>query len=80
MVRTQVYLTRQEREGLARLAAATGKKPSELIREAIDRLLEERSDARRQAVLDAAAGMWKDRDDLPDARSLRADWDRDAQR
>lgn len=31
---------------------------------------------RRQEALDRAAGMWKDRTDLPDFRSLRASWDR----
>ena len=41
MVRTQVYLTERERSELAALAKATGKKQSELIREAVDRLIEQ---------------------------------------
>ncbi len=60
----------------AALAEATGKKQSELIREAVDRLIEQSSAKRRDAVLDRAAGIWKDRDDLPDPRALRAEWDR----
>ena len=76
MVRTQVYLTEKERDELAALAAATGKKQSELIREAVDRLIEQSTAKRRDAVLDRAAGMWKDRDDLPDFRALRVEWDR----
>jgi len=76
MVRTQVYLTEKERDELAALAEATGKKQSELIREAVDRLIEQSSAKRRDAVLDRAAGMWKDRDDLPDVRGLRVEWDR----
>ena len=76
MVRTQVYLTRKERDELAALAKATGKKQSELIREAVDRLIQQSAAKRRTAVLDRAAGLWKGRDDLPDSRSLRAQWDR----
>lgn len=75
MIRTQVYLTKTEREELAALADATGKKQSELIREAVDRLIAQSAAKRSQAILDRAAGMWKDRHDLPDM--LRTKWDRD---
>jgi len=37
MVRTQVYLTENQREELAAIAKAEGKKQSELIREALER-------------------------------------------
>ena len=76
MVRTQIYLTEQERTGLATLSKATGMKLSELIREAVNRLIAQSSRGRRDAVLNAAAGLWKDRDDLPDLTVTRADWDR----
>ena len=76
MVRTQLYLTEKERDELAALAKATGKNQSELIREAVDRLIEQFSSKRRNAVLDRAAGMWKGRNDLPDFRALRLEWDR----
>ena len=76
MIRTQVYLSEKERAGLAALANATGKGQSELVREAVDRLIEQRGSERRNAVLDRAAGMWKDRTDLPDFRALRQEWDR----
>ncbi len=77
MVRTQIYLTEEERAGLIALAKTSGKKQSELIREAIDRFLTLFDDVRYRAVIDNAAGMWKDRDDLPDFRAYRQSWDRD---
>ena len=40
MVRTQIYLTKDERDGLNAVAKSTGKKQSELIREALDRFLD----------------------------------------
>jgi hypothetical protein len=77
MVRTQVYLTEKERAELAALARATGKRQSELIREAVDCFFAQSAAKQRDAVLQRAAGMWRDRNDLPDFRSLRAGWDRD---
>jgi len=77
MVRTQVYLTEREREELAALSEATGKTRGELIRQAVDGLISQSVARRRDAVLRRAAGMWKDRDDLPDFTAVRAEWDRD---
>ncbi len=76
MIRTQVYLTEQERNGLLALAEASGKKQSELIRDAIDRLLTQSEKTRLKAALRNAAGMWKDRDDLPDFEATRRSLDR----
>ena len=76
MIRTQIYLTDRQRAELAALSKALGKKQSELIREAVDRLIEEMSGSRREAVLREAAGIWRNRKDLPDFRALRAEWDR----
>jgi len=80
MIRTQIYLTERERAGLTALSAVTGKAQSELIREAVDNLIAQRSKNRRQAVLDKAAGMWRDRKDLPDFAAIRKEWDRKARR
>lgn len=77
MVRTQIYLTEDEKEGLDTLAKSTDKKQSELIREAVDRLLDLATGDRRKSVLNEAAGMWKNRTDLPDFAALRRSWDRD---
>lgn len=76
MVRTQVYLTEEEREGLGSLAESTGKKQAQLIREAVDRMLDSVSERRRAAVLSRAAGLWRDRSDLPDFHAVRQSWDR----
>jgi Arc/MetJ-type ribon-helix-helix transcriptional regulator len=76
MVRTQIYLTERQRDELAAIAKTAGKKQSELIREAVDRLIEEEGRGKREAVLRQAAGIWKERTDLPDFRAIRAEWDR----
>ena len=76
MVRTQIYLTSEERDGLEAMARATGRKQSELIREAVDRWLESAAESGRSAGLQAAAGLWRDRDDLPDFDAVRRSWDR----
>ena len=76
MVRTQIYLTERQRDELAAIAKATGKKQSELIREAVDRLIDQSGRSRRETILREAAGIWKDRKDLPDFRASRAEWDK----
>ena len=76
MVRTQVYLTERERKGLNNVSKVTGKKQSELIREAVDRFLALAEGDQREAVLREAAGMWRQRRDLPGFASERRSWDR----
>ncbi|KPK34778.1 MAG: CopG family transcriptional regulator [Phycisphaerae bacterium SG8_4] len=76
MVRTQIYLTESQREELAAIARAEGKKQSELIREAIDRLIDQAGANRRRVILRETAGIWKDRTDLPDFRTIRTEWGR----
>jgi metal-responsive CopG/Arc/MetJ family transcriptional regulator len=76
MVRTQIYLTDHQRAELDAIAKTSGKKQSELIREAVDRLIDQESHHRREIVLQEAAGIWKDRTDLPDFEAKRSDWDR----
>ena len=76
MVRTQIYLTERQRDELAAIAKTEGKKQSELIREAVDRLIDQAGHSRREAVLREAAGIWKNRTDLPDFKATRAQWDR----
>lgn len=76
MVRTQIYITDRERQGLRGLAKATGKTQSELIRVAIDRFLAASLPGERLALLRQGRGLWKAREDLPDFGELRRSWDR----
>ena len=71
MVRTQIYLTEEERAALRRLAEARGTTQSALIREAVDQVIEAAQEESRLARLRAARGIWADRDDLPNPRELR---------
>lgn len=76
MVRTQIYLTERQRSELAAIAKTAGKKQSELIREAVDRFIDQSSARRRDAILKETAGIWKKRRDLPDFKAIRSGWDR----
>ena len=77
MVRTQIYLTEDQRAEIAEIAGRSGKRRSEVIREAVDCFIEQKSRGRREAILREAAGIWRDRTDLPDFDALRRGWDRD---
>ena len=76
MVRTQIYLTEQQRDQLAAIAKSARKKQSELIREAIDQFLNQAGKSYKELVLRETAGIWKNRKDLPDFKTIRAEWDR----
>jgi len=76
MIRTQIYLKERQFGELKALSKRSGVKQSELIREAIDYLLERESRGRREHVLQKTAGIWKDRTDIPDFRVGRGEWGR----
>lgn len=76
MVRTQIYLTEEERAGLQSVSKATGRKQSDLIREAVDRFLDLAEGSQRHSILREAAGLWQDREDVPDVAAMRRSWDR----
>ena len=76
MVRPQIYLTEAERSALKAIARQTGQKQSELIRQAIDRLIEGFQPGERRARLQMGRGMWQERADLPDFTTLRLEMDR----
>jgi hypothetical protein len=76
VIRTQVYLTEYEKQALLTLASKSGKKQSELIREAIDSFIAKISTEKRDDIFDKLSGMWADRDESFSAESLRKDWER----
>ena len=76
MVRTQIYLTEQQRAELAAIADHRGQRQSEVIREAVDRFIDQNNHRRREAILRRAAGLWRDRAEAPDLDALRRGWDR----
>jgi hypothetical protein len=76
MVRTQIYLTEEEKAGVDAVAKTTAKTQSEIIREAVDLFLDLTRGDRRTTILGEAAGMWKNRRDLPDFEAARRSWDR----
>lgn len=57
MVRTPIYLTQEERSALQTMAKQTGQSQSDLIRQAIDFMIESKKDANKNAALQAAKGM-----------------------
>jgi predicted DNA-binding protein len=77
MVRTQVYLTEEQERGLKQLAALTGRKQSELIREAVGSYIASHRPKDWREALEAVRGMWADRDDLDDLHAeLGRGWER----
>ena len=54
---TPLHLTREQRARLRGLAARTGRTPSDLLREALDRIEVSASD--RAEMLHQAYGLWK---------------------
>ncbi len=74
MIRTQVYLTEEEKRGLETAARARGVSQSDLIRQAIDKLLASTGVFDKSAILEDIAGVWASRKDLPEIRDLRTGW------
>ncbi len=76
MVRTQVYLTNEEKKGLESVATSKGVSQSDLIRQAIDDLLARTGTINKDEILDEIAGIWSNRKEIPDIRDLRTGWRR----
>lgn len=75
MVRTQIFLTGDEQTALEAIASETGRTKSDLIREAVDALIERFHPTIRRDLITRGFGIWRDREDLPDFDALRGEFD-----
>lgn len=75
MHRTQIYLPEEDYRGLLRLGQARGRSLADLVRCAVQRYLEEESQAASLAVLEDTFGLWRDRE-TESLRDLRQGWSR----
>ncbi len=67
MRKHQVFLEEEQAAALRRIARATGRRQSEIIRRGVDLAVKEADEAAApdwKAAILSAAGIWKDRDDL----------------
>ena len=78
MIRRQVYVTSSQQDKLFLISQELGTPQSVLIREAIDQFIEHKllKKKKKQSVLQAAFGLWADRDDLPDCAKSQEGLDR----
>lgn len=76
MIATAVLLSEQEYNTLHMIALQTGKSEDDLLRQAVKQLLTQFQLADRRPLLRQARGMWRERTDLPDWKSLRQEFDR----
>jgi hypothetical protein len=75
----RIDLTEAQFNALQSIARQTGRSQDDLVREAVDRFLQEEAhdvvDWRER--LRAGEGLWEQRDDLPDFAMVRREMDRD---
>ena len=76
MIRSQIYLTEDERDSLKIISKETGRTQSDLIREAVDSLISKITMKNSNEKRQEAFGIWEDRDDYPDIREMRNEFDR----
>ncbi len=78
MTRTLLHLTDEQDQRLQQLARARGRTRGELLREAVERLLDEAPADEWKARLREARGMWRGRSDLDGVvAEARRGFDRD---
>lgn len=75
MVRTQIYLTQEERAKLHSWSRRSGQSQSALIRQALDDFLARVSATPQTTRMRKCRGMWRDRNDS-DFRVVRDDVER----
>lgn len=84
MVRTQIYLSKSQKQALERLSTERGLSIAELIRTAIDCWLQEARSTSFEDTLEKTFGLWRDREDIRNSqsfvRALRKEWQARAER
>lgn len=84
MKTTQTQIADETERLLKALSEELGVTPAEALRDAVQAYAmqmhvdedDELPQAEWQAAVEGIAGLWKDRDDLPDFDELRRSWDR----
>ena len=79
MIRTQVYLSREQEQALKSLAITSGTRQSELIREAVDLFLSKRNALQSQwkKALQDMKGIWADEESMEERMDeIRQEFDR----
>ena len=76
MKRTQIYISEKMQEELDTLSRKRGTSNSEIIREAVTEYISQHSESETKKRLEAGAGLWKNKKDLPDLSELRKEFDR----
>ena len=71
MANATITITEEQKNILHTLAEQTGKSEEELVQEAVELLVRQFRQTRRQELIQQAFGMWRDRMDLPDLAELR---------
>lgn len=75
MKRTQIYLTEEEKKAIEKLSDERGTTQSNIIREAIDEYVaKEKAKPKKKSIMDFA-GIWKDKEDIPDIDEIRDEWE-----
>jgi len=75
MIRTQIYLTEEEKKAIEKLSDERGMTQSNIIREAIDEYMVKKKDETKKKSIMDFAGIWKDKKDIPDIDELRNEWE-----
>lgn len=71
-----IELSDQEREELSRVARITGKSEDQLVREALNQLVNKFRNGNHLVSMSKGKGIWKDRADLPSIEDLRSESNR----
>lgn len=72
----QLTLTDDEVRAIHDLSQNVGQPPEAILHAAIEQFLAQHRSSNRLKAMRAARGIWSEREDLPDLRELRSEWDR----